>query len=144
MKVEVYRYDSGPDDTLGKLYINGKFYCYTIEDQYRSVKVKGDTRIPAGVYKLGLVNSPRFSRMYGHDMIWVKNVPGFSNILIHPGNTKTDTEGCLLLGKKVGSLNKKRAVLDSKSAYSEVYPIVSEAIKKGEVTIQYFDNDAVV
>lgn len=138
MIIEVFRFDSGSDDTLGKMYIDGVFHCYTLEDEYREVKVKGETRIPAGTYKVGLVNSPKF----GHDMLLIENVPNFSGILIHPGNTEDQTSGCLLVGKRIGSLNHKRAVLDSKMAYKEIYPIIAGAIKEGqEVTIRYMDRD---
>ncbi len=144
MDIKVYRFDSGSDDTIGRLYIDGVFKCYTLEDQFREVKVKGDTRIAAGTYPVELVHSPRFTPIYGHKMLHVMNVPKFEGILIHPGNTEADTEGCLLVGKRIGSLNSKRAVLDSKNAYREIYPLIAEAIQAGDkVFINYMDHDII-
>jgi hypothetical protein len=60
MKIYLLRYSSQSEDTLGLIMIDGKFECYTLEDQYRNFKVKGDTRIPEGTYKIKFrkVNSP--------------------------------------------------------------------------------------
>lgn len=140
MEILVERFNSGSDDTLGRVFIGGKLMCFSIEDEKRAVKVKGETRIPAGTYKVGLRHSPKFSPKFGHEMLWVKDVPGFEYILIHTGNTEKDTEGCLIVGDTLGSLNGKRAVLNSKKAYNKIYPIISEAVKRGEdVSIKYFD-----
>ncbi len=142
MKIIVERFNSGSDDTLGRLYINGKPFGYTIEDEFREVKVKGETRIPAGTYRVGKRYSPKFTPRFGHDMLWIQDVPGFEYILIHTGNTDKDTDGCLIVGKKIGKLEGKRAVLDSKIAYKEIYPVISDAIDRGEdVTIHYMDYD---
>ncbi len=138
MKIDVVRFEFGKDETLSKVYIDGIFICYAIEDETRAVKVKGETAIPEGTYKVGLRHSPKFSPKTGHGMLWVKDVPGFEFILIHTGNTDDDTEGCLILGNRIGQLNGQRAVLDSSVAYRRLYPIVSQAIHEGkEVTITY-------
>lgn len=140
MLIEVFRFDSGKEDTLGELFINGRFYCFTLEDEHRDVKVSGETRIPAGQYKVKKRYSPKFTPRTGHDMLWIKDVPGFEYILIHSGNTEDDTDGCLLVGTAIGKLNGKRAVLNSKVAYNKIYPVISDAIDKGEeVTIKYMD-----
>ena len=124
--------------TIGELYINSKQQCYTLEDTIRDVKIKGVTAIPEGTYKVGLRYSPHFSPLYGHDMLWIKDVPGYEFILIHKGNTDSDTEGCLLVGDSKGMLKGKKAVLNSKSAYDRIYPIILKAISnKEEVTIVY-------
>jgi hypothetical protein len=134
MNILVERFDSGSKDTLGRLYIDGKFYCYTLEDEKREVKVKGDTRIPEGTYKVVFYDSPS----HGKESLLIKDVPNFQYILIHPGNTEDDTMGCLLPGLRIGSLNGKRAVLDSKTAFKKIYSVIAPAIKKGEeVTIKY-------
>jgi hypothetical protein len=138
MELIVERFDSGSNDTLGRLHVNGKFFCYTIEDEHRDVKVKGETRIPAGTYKVSKRFSPRFSQIYGHELLWIKDVPGFEYILIHKGNTEKDTDGCLIVGMRIGSMDGRRAVLDSKTAYDKLYPLVSTALDRGEeVVIKY-------
>jgi hypothetical protein len=142
MKIVVDRFTSTKEETLGRLFIDGRQYCYTLEDEKRDIKVHGETRIPVGVYKLGLRNSPHFSPKTGHDMLWVKDVPGFNYILIHSGNTDKDTEGCLLVGSIFEKKNERITILRSKEAYNLIYPIISEAVKKGEVTIEYRDFDS--
>ena len=136
MKILVERFDSGSDDTLGKLSIDGVFKCFTIEDEYRAIKVKHETRIPQGTYKVCFYDSPS----HGKNSLMIKDVPGFQYILIHTGNTDLDSSGCLIVGKRIGTLNNKRAVLDSKTAFKEIYDIISKALKnKEDVEIKYMD-----
>jgi hypothetical protein len=134
MKILVERFDSGSKDTLGRLYIDGKFFAYTLEDEKRDVKVKGDTRIPEGTYKVIFYDSPS----HGKDSLMIKDVPNFKYILIHSGNTEDHTDGCLLVGMRIGSLEGKRAVLDSKTAFRKVYDVIAPAIRRGDdVEIKY-------
>lgn len=102
MKMLVQRHHSIAGATLGQMYIDGTFACYTLEDQVREVagqpvaawKIKGATAIPAGTYSVTLELSQRF----GADTPTINGVPGFEYIRMHAGNTAADTEGCLLLG----------------------------------------------
>ena len=128
---------SDSERTLGRLFVDSIFECHTLEDQWQGTKIKGETRIPPGIYKIGLRFSPKFSIRYGHDMLWVKDVPGFEYILIHKGNTDDDTEGCILVGKRIhlGLLE------DSKTAYANLYPKVAAAVKKEEVKLVVLDCD---
>lgn len=92
--------------TIGKLYANGTLVCNTIEDVDRrlfqgqpladilKIKIKGETAIPTGTYRLQVTESPKFKRQ----LIEVCDVPGFSGIRIHRGNTAADSEGCILPG----------------------------------------------
>lgn len=92
--------------TTGKLYIDGVFECFVLEDKDRKLnntmsaddirrrKIPGNTAIPAGKYKVSITYSQRFKKM----LPLLNNVPGFEGIRIHPGNTDADTEGCLLPG----------------------------------------------
>ncbi len=145
MKILIDRFASTAQETLGRMYINGRQFCYTLEDEKRDIKVKGETRIPVGIYNVGLRYSPHFSPKFHHDMLWVKDVPGFDFILIHTGNTDADTMGCLLVGTLFESKNGRITVMKSKNAYEIIYPFISETIKKGEtVTIEYQDNDSIV
>jgi hypothetical protein len=94
MLVEVKRFEFKPTYTIGKLYINGKYECYTLEDAVRDKKVQDVTAIPTGTYKLIIDASRRFKK----DMPHILNVPNFTGVRIHAGNTSKDTEGCILLG----------------------------------------------
>ncbi len=136
MKILVERFDSGSNDTLGRVYVDGVLKCFSIEDEKRAVKVKGDTRIPQGTYKVCFYDSPS----HGKKSLMIQNVPNFDKILIHTGNTEDDTAGCLIVGKRIGTLNNKRAVLDSKTAFREIYALIAPVIEAGqEVTIKYMD-----
>lgn len=138
MKIIVERFLFQEGRTIGRLFIDGILKCYTIEDEVRLIKIKGKTAIPYGTYEVGTRYSPRFSPKFGHEMLWIKNVPDFEYILIHTGNTEYDTEGCLIVGSKIGTLNGQTAVIGSKTAYSIIYPIISNYLETGgKVTIEY-------
>lgn len=108
MKITVKRTFKGPEYTIGKLYIDDNYFCDTLEDTVRKVKIAGKTAIPAGSYKVKKTMSPRFKKILPE----ILNVPNFSGVRIHSGNTAADTDGCLLLG-----LNKSKGqVLCSKNA----------------------------
>lgn len=107
MIVKVKRTFKGPEYTIGKLYIDENYFCDTLEDTVRKVKIAGKTAIPTGTYKVKKTYSPRFKTILPE----ILNVPNFTGVRIHSGNTAKDTDGCLLLG-----LNKvKGAVLCSKN-----------------------------
>ena len=156
MKYEVLRFSSQKDSTSGLLFEvnNGKrtFLCYTLEDEQRDVKVYGETRIPAGTYKLTLRTEGgwhnkylnKFGTPFHKGMIYVNDVPGFEYILWHAGNTDDNTAGCLLLGQSQESniLKKDGFVGSSVDAYKFVYPRVASAIEAGlNVKVEYIDYD---
>lgn len=147
MKLKVIRHHSTDDFTLGMLLDVSKgikFLAYTLEDEHRDEKVKGETRIPAGTYNITLRTEggfhQRYEEKYGtmhKGMLWVRDVPGFEYILIHTGNTDEHTAGCLLVGN---SSDLKGFIGSSVSAYKRIYPAIAKALDKGEqVTIQYID-----
>ena len=157
MNLEVLRISSQKDSTSGILFdvVNGKrnFLCYTLEDEQRDVKVWGETRIPAGKYKLSLRKEggfhSRYQSKYGDmhkGMIHVNDVPGFEYILWHTGNTDENTAGCLLLGNSQTSnlVQKDGFVGSSVNAYKDVYPYVAAAISQSDVWVTYTDYDGTV
>lgn len=102
MRLRIERIRFLPDCTIGKLYVDEKFQCYTLEDCYRQDerriedwKVPGATAIPTGEYSVEITPSQRFER----DLPLIKDVPGFEGVRIHAGNSDKDTEGCILVGK---------------------------------------------
>lgn len=141
MQVELKRYKSNKQATLGKLYINGQLACFTLEDEYRPLeeKVKGETRIPEGKYEITLRKfggwHERMKRKFPEihkGMLELMNVPGFTDILIHPGNTEKDTMGCILVGKEVDEANFTIKPGTSTLAYIKIYLRISEAIVRRE------------
>ena len=156
MKYEVLRISSGKDSTSGMLFEvdNNRrtFLAYTLEDEQRDVKVWGETRIPAGTYKLKLRTvggfHTRYLAKYGDTfhkgMIWVQDVPGFEYILWHTGNTDEHTAGCLILGNTQTNnrIAKDGFIGSSVDAYKFVYPRVLAAIESGlDVEVTYIDYD---
>lgn len=95
MELLLKRIHKTDNSTIGELSINGKFECYTLEDVERVVKIKSETAIPKGKYKVVITPSNRFKR----DLPLLLNVPNFEGVRIHAGNTNHDTEGCILVGK---------------------------------------------
>lgn len=91
-----------PLDTVGALYLDGLFECFVLEDLVREpgIKVSGQTAIPAGRYRITVTPSARFKE----DLPLLLDVPGFEGIRIHAGNTRDDTEGCLLVGQVLTGL----------------------------------------
>lgn len=152
MHVVVDRTFTNQNVTLSDVYIDGVKVCHGLEDTYRTVKVWGETRIPAGVYEMVLRRFGGFHERYSKaawikdvhkGMLWVKNVPNFEGILWHVGNTKKDTHGCLLLG--MSRSEKAEQVSLSRMAYKKVYPIISNHLAKGgEVRVEYRNSDGTV
>ena len=122
MEIKVKRIAKNPEYTIGKLYLNGEYFCDTLEDTDRGLKdsdslsditmkkVKGETAIPTGTYMIEITYSPKFNR----DLPLLKYVKGFEGIRIHSGNDKKDTEGCILVGfnKEKGKVLDSRKTLD--------------------------------
>lgn len=132
MKLTLKRIALKPDYTIGKLYIDGKYYCDTLEDPVRDLdnepKVPGKTAIPAGAYSVRVTFSPKF----GRDLPLIENVPHFNGIRIHRGNTPADTAGCILVGenKAVGK------VLNSTPYELELTDMLADAERSGVNTIE--------
>lgn len=165
--LKVSRYNFKPDWTISKLLLkdNKGIYQldgYSVEDEIRVAKVKGETAIPYGIYELGYRQSPKFStsflyseslnkliepkeiRFYSksndfepHDLIWIKNVPNFEYVLLHWGNIDDDTEGCLIVGSGLGIIKGQEGVINSKNYYKVLYPKIFPLIKRGGQTIEY-------
>ena len=95
MELLLKRIFKGPKYTIGKLYVDGKYFCNTLEDAVRKAKIPNETAIPNGTYKVIVNMSPKFKRLLPR----LLDVPGFDGILIHRGNTPSDTSGCILVGE---------------------------------------------
>lgn len=124
--------------TIGHLYIDGEYFCDTIEDKVRDLKkepkVKGQTAIPYGTYEvITNVVSPRFkdrswAKPYGGKVPRLVNVPGFEGVLIHPGTDQNSTSGCLIVGQ-----NKiKGKVINSQKTF---YALMSKLKDQKNITI---------
>ena len=151
MKLDVVRTQFGADATNGMLFVDGVFECFTLEDQVREgSKVMKETAIPLGEYEIKYRNiggyDSKYRARYGTDwhngMLELQDVPNFTYILIHTGNTDEHTAGCLLVGETQQDLDKGKDgfVGGSGDAYKKFYPKVRDALNAGEkVTIRYSD-----
>lgn len=140
MKILVKRIAKKDTYTIGKMYIDGKYFCDTLEDKDRGLtqttplsiiktkKVSGQTAIPTGTYKVIVNKSPKFGRMLPR----LLDVPGFDGILIHRGNTDKDSSGCLLVGenKVVGK------VINSTGYESKLVNLLQSTREPIEISIQ--------
>lgn len=129
MELFLTRYDLTPARTIGQLAIGGVFQCHTLEDAVREgPKVPGQTAIPYGRYPVVLTMSQRF----GHVLPLLLDVPNFTGIRIHAGNTAADTEGCIL----VGTEREGDAILHSRVALDALMARVQEAPHDLWITIE--------
>jgi len=143
--IKIIRYSTTKTDTLGFLFIGDDFFCYTLEDGFNEQKVKGETRIPEGIYKLKLRKEETpLTKEYREKFSWFKfhieleNVPEFNYVYIHIGNDHTDTKGCILLGNIANNNQIKEAyIYNSTDAFERFYKKIYPLLEKGEqITIQ--------
>ena len=147
MKLQVIRTQFGTDATNGLLFIDGIFECYTLEDQYQAVKVMHETCIPEGTYDIKFRKTGGFHAKYSeryknahYGMLHIQDVPNFTYILIHTGNTDEHTSGCLIVGETQQDLevSKDGFIGSSAVAYKKMYAKVAGQLLQGkDVTIEY-------
>ena len=145
MLIELKRVEASKNGkaTIGKLYLDGAYECWTLEDTVREVantpvaawKLAGETAIPVGTYRVIIDFSNRFQRLMPH----VLNVPGFDGIRIHPGNTDADTEGCILLGQV--HIAGQDCVANSKLAFDAFYEKLKMAVNVGDAVMLTISNE---
>ncbi len=125
MLMILQRQPSADGATIGELSIGGVHECYTCEDVVRppGVKVPGQTAIPAGRYRVTVTFSNRFQRL----LPLLNDVPGFTGIRIHPGNTAADTDGCLLVGVTKGT----NTIGQSRMAFEPLFAKIVAAVQDG-------------
>lgn len=135
MNLRLVREPSMGGATLGVLFVDGHFECFSLEDEIREIpgqpveawKITRATAIPAGRYRLAITPSQRFLR----DLPLLVDVPGFTGVRMHPGNTVEDTAGCLLVGKD----RQRGRVLQSRVAFETLFAKLSAVIDSEPITI---------
>lgn len=140
MKLLLKRIAKKEKYTIGNLYVDGKFFCNTLEDKDRGLnsqmsleeiknkKVYGETAIPTGTYKIDMntvsssFKNRAWAKHYNGKIPRLLNVPGYSGVLIHPGNDQNDTLGCILVGRntQVGK------VLDSQNTFHSLMKMLAK------------------
>jgi len=132
MHIKLVRKMGNSKFTEGRLYIDGEFECFTVEDAVRAIKIQNKTAIPKGTYNVIMTMSTRFGKV----MPLLENVPNFTGVRIHAGNNSGDTEGCIIVGALNDSMDDD-FVGSSKVAVSRLYPKIEHALAiKEKVTIE--------
>ena len=128
MQLKLIRHKFFPECTIGELYIDGKKYCDTLEphriDWETETKVDGKTAIPEGRYRIVMGWSGRYKRL----MPFLENVPHFSAIMVHTGNTHHDTKGCIL----VGVYSRRDFIAHSRDTFEPLRDAIARAYAKYE------------
>lgn len=147
-QIIVDRFTSDNETTVSVISLDGHFVCFGLEDGYKRKKVAGQTRIPAGKYNVSVRRFGGFHDRYAHrfnafhkGMLQIDNVPGFTDILIHVGNSHRDTAGCLLVGSGCNTGSVPMALNNSVDAYEKLYKQCIELADAGELSITYADGD---
>jgi hypothetical protein len=133
MKLLLQRRFSEQDWMSGSLSVGGVYFCKTMEDELRAVKVMSESAIPAGTYRVTLEVSPK----YGPDTLTINDVPGFTAIRIHSGRNDDDTSGCILVGDQVNEALGTISGGLAKGIKAKLIQMVKDAIALGEeVTLE--------
>lgn len=135
MHIKIIRKNGNAKFTEGRMYVDGEFECYTIEDADRRLeaggtKIQNVTAIPRGTYEVVVTMSNRFKKK----LPLLKDVPGFTGVRIHSGNSSKDTEGCIIVGAVNGSMDDDW-VGSSKVAMSRLMPKIEDALAVKEKVI---------
>lgn len=142
MNLLLKRFSPGNEASLGLLFVNDEFFCYTLEDQPNEPKVPGETRIPSGRYQIILRTDGGMTKRYARrfsfhkGMLWLQDVPDFTFIYLHVGNHDDHSEGCILVGDgQVQNVTERGQVTSSVAAYTRLYEAVTNALLREEVWI---------
>ena len=141
MIISVDRFTSDNESTLSIINIDEVFECFGLEDEYREIKIPGETRIPSGEYKVTLRDEGGMTKRYAEKypdmhkgMLWLQNVPNFTWVYIHVGNMDDHTEGCILTGGGCDARQNAMKTTSSSLAYKALYSKVVDAAEAGNLT----------
>ena len=128
MNIELNRITRKLSYTIGRLFVDGKYFCDTLEDRCRDLdkekKVMNETAIPEGIYEVIVNVSAKFRRK----LPLLLDVPHFSGIRIHRGNMDKDTSGCILVGE-----NKQQGRVINSTGYElKLTEMIEKAMLSGE------------
>lgn len=135
MKLRVERFKSNKKSTIGLLFVNDVFQCYTLEDEIRpnGFKIWGNTAVPTGTYNLIMSFSNKFQKYLPE----ILNIKDFKGVRIHTGNTIEDTHGCLLVGEKTDGVTISQSVIAFDKLMYKILPIE----KSEKITIEYVNTN---
>jgi len=140
--IKVLRTKQGKQSMLSEIYVNRQLVCYGLENIQRPVKIWGKTAIPPGKYSLGFNRDGGMNSRYYSDypsmhrgMLEIRNVPDFSYIYFHKGNSYWDTAGCVLVGMQYVLESGDYRLLASGVAYKQLYAAAVQLMLQGLVEV---------
>lgn len=136
--LSVLRYADDQTTTLGLMYLEHNFFSYTLEDSHHDIKKPGETRIPAGTYRVDFRREDtqltlKYRQAYPNWFSYhleVKNVPGFQGIYIHNGGDHHDTKGCLLVSDQLNA-GEHKTLTNSRNTFKRLYQYLENKLNKG-------------
>jgi hypothetical protein len=139
-KIDVLSYNDNGESTLDLLFINGRWFCYALEDEARDIKLAGETRIPRAMFQLGIRKEVTpLTQKYRDRFDWfefhieILSVPDFDYVYMHIGNDADDTEACVLVGDDANNNNHGVGYIkNSGKAFERFYKLVYPKLKAGE------------
>lgn len=118
--------------TIGDLYLDGEFVCSTLEDTIRKQKIPGETAIPAGEYEIIVKASKRYGRL----MPYLLRVPFYEGIMIHWGNDKNSTAGCILVGQYDPTV--RDFISTSRVTFDDLFPKIETALANDRLFVNIY------
>ncbi len=134
MQLKLVRQVFTQNSTIGQLFVDGLLECHTLEDMVRPEKIFGETAVPAGSYQVVISMSQRFKTR----LPLLVDVPGYTGVRIHPGNTKADTLGCILVGQSRGT----DSIGASRAAFGVLMPKLEAAAAREKLMIDIVEERA--
>ena len=137
--LKLLRISDDGETTIGLLFVNNSFYCYTLEDARHEVKIPGETRIPAGTYSINFKKemtekTQEYRTLYPDWFsfhLQLNNVPGFDSVFIHNGGDHADTEGCILVSDSIQVQDKNTLLTNSLTTFKRLYEFISQQLSAG-------------
>jgi len=147
MNITVKRIVSNTNETISLIYVDDDLQCWGLEDEHRVIKLSGETRIPSGTYPVKLRTAgsihPKYLKKFPDThkgMLWLQDVPGFTYIYFHIGNTDEHTAGCILTGAQCGIDDLGTLTLQNSTlAYKGFYDRVIDAAWHGSLIVEVID-----
>jgi hypothetical protein len=145
--LQLIRFSDDGQTTIGLLYINNNFFCYTLEDTYRDDKIQNETRIPSGIYNVDFLRyETDLTKKYRTEFDWfsfhleIQNIPNYQGVYIHKGNHHEHTAGCVLVSESLSVTDAEKKLTNSNITFKRLYQFVEKELNEG-ITVRIVIKD---